>query len=70
MRLVAKKLAGESTPAGYELPAALIKQSDLKKSATPVNMVTLATIIPGWGQSKDFNEPWMDALRAKYGKKK
>ena len=70
MRLVAKKLAGENTPASYELPAALIKQSDLKKSSTPVNMVTLATIIPGWGESKDFNEPWMDALRAKYGKKK
>jgi simple sugar transport system substrate-binding protein len=70
MRLVAKKLAGESTPAVYELPAALITQSDLKKSATPVNMVTLAAIIPGWGQSKDFNEPWMDSLRAKYGKKK
>jgi simple sugar transport system substrate-binding protein len=70
MRLVAKKLAGEMTPASYELPAALIKQSDLKKSPTPVNMVTLAKIIPGWGESKDFNEPWMDALRAKYGKKK
>ncbi len=69
MRLVAKKIAGEPTPAVYELPAALIKQSDLKKSPTPVNMVTLAKIIPGWGESKDFNEPWMDALRAKYGKK-
>jgi hypothetical protein len=33
-------------------------------------MVSLAKIIPGWGESKDFNEPWMDALRAKYGKKK
>ncbi len=70
MRLVAKKLAGEATPAVYELPAALIKQSDLKKSPTPVNMMTLAKIIPGWGESKDFNEPWMDTLRAKYGKRK
>ncbi len=69
MRLVARKLAGDPTPAVYELPAALIRQSDLKKSATPVNMMTLAKIIPGWGESKDFNEPWMDALRAKYGKK-
>ncbi len=68
MRLVAKKLAGEPTPASYELPAALITQRDLKKSPTAVNMVTLATIIPGWGQSKDFNEPWMDALRAKFRK--
>jgi simple sugar transport system substrate-binding protein len=70
MRLVAKKLAGEPTPASYELPAALITQSALKRSPTPVNMVSLAKIIPGWGESKDFNEPWMDALRAKYGKKK
>lgn len=70
MRLVAKKLAGEPTPASYELPAALIRQSDLKKSSTPVNMVTLAKIIPGWGESTDFNEPWMDTLRAKYGKRK
>lgn len=69
MRLIAKKVAGESTPDIYELPAALIKQSDLKKSATPVTMVTLANIIPGWGMSKDFDEPWMAALRAKYGKK-
>ncbi len=69
MRLVAKKLAGEDTPAVYELPAALIKQSDLKKSSTPVNMMTLAKIIPGWGESNDFDEPWMDALRAKYGKR-
>jgi simple sugar transport system substrate-binding protein len=69
MRLVAKKLAGETTPVVYELPAALIMQSDLKKSPTPVNMMTLAKIIPGWGESNDFNEPWMDTLRAKYGKK-
>ncbi len=68
MRLVAKKLAGEPTPASYELPAALISQKDLKKSSTPVNMVSLANIIKGWGESKDFNEPWMDALRAKYRK--
>jgi simple sugar transport system substrate-binding protein len=69
MRLVAKKLAGEPTPDMYELPAALIKQSDLKKSKTPVNMATLASIIPGWGESKDFDEPWMAALRAKNKKK-
>jgi len=65
MRLVAKKLAGEPTPETYELPAALIKQSDLKKSPKPINMATLATIIPGWGESKDFDEPWMATLRAK-----
>lgn len=69
MRLVAKKIAGEATPEVYELPASLIKQSDLRKSPTPVNMATLANIIPGWGVSKDFDEPWMGTLRAKYGKK-
>jgi simple sugar transport system substrate-binding protein len=69
MRLVAKKIAGEPTPAIYELPASLIRQSDLKRSSTAVNMMTLANLIPGWGESKDFNEPWMDALRSKYGKK-
>lgn len=68
MRLVAKKIAGESTPDVYELPAALIKQADLKKSGTPVNMANLDSIIPGWGQSSDFNEPWMDTLRANYKK--
>jgi simple sugar transport system substrate-binding protein len=70
MRIVAKKLAGEATPDLYEFAASLIKQADLKKSKTPVNMTTLASIIPGWGESKDFDEAWMGALRAKYGKKK
>ncbi len=70
LRLVAKKIAGESTPAVYEFAASLIKQADLKKSSTPVNMATLASIIPGWGESKDFNEPWMDILRSKAAKKK
>jgi len=68
MRLVAKKLAGEPTPHTYEFAAALIKQSDLKKSPTPVNMATLASIIPGWGESKDFDEPWMATLRTQHKK--
>jgi simple sugar transport system substrate-binding protein len=70
MRIVAKKIAGEKTPDSYEFAASLIKQADLKKSKTPVNMTTLASIIPGWGESKDFDEAWMGTLRAKYGKKK
>lgn len=68
MRLVAKKIADESTPAMYEFDAALIKQSDLVKSSGIVNMANLDDIIPGWGESNDFNEPWMDILRAHYGK--
>lgn len=68
MRLVAKKIAGESTPDVYEFDAALIKQSDLKKSSSTVNMATLSKIIPGWGESDDLNESWMKTLRSHYGK--
>jgi len=68
MRLVAKKIAKESTPAVYEFDAALIKQSDLNQSSSTVNMASLAEIIPGWGESDDFDEPWMDILRDHYGK--
>ncbi len=70
MRLVAKKIAGENTPEEYLFDAVLIKQSDLSKSATIVNMATLADIIPGWGESDDFNESWMDTLRKYYSKNK
>ncbi|MBB3109778.1 simple sugar transport system substrate-binding protein [Paenibacillus phyllosphaerae] len=63
VRLLAKKIAGEETPATYDLEAANIVQEDLKKSAEPVNMVTLAEIIPGWGQTTAFEEDWMKALK-------
>ena len=44
---------------------------DLKKSTTPVNMVTLANDHPGWGTlDAHLNTPWFDSLRATYGKKK
>ena len=68
MRILAKKLAGEETPASFDLEAALIKQEDLKKSAEPVNMVTLADIIPGWGTTDAFEEDWMKALKQANGK--
>jgi len=35
----------------------------LKKSSEPVNMVTLADLIPGWGQTDAFEETWMKALK-------
>ena len=63
VRLLAKKIAGEDTPATYDLQANLITQEDLKKSSEPVNMVTLANIIPGWGQTDAFEEEWMKALK-------
>lgn len=65
MRLMAKKLAGEQTPDNYEIDANLIKQSQL----TPqTNMTNLNQVIKGWGESKDFDEPWMQKLRDYYGK--
>jgi len=65
MRLLAKKFAGEETPDEYDLEAKLIRQSDLKPDTT---MQTLNEVIPGWGDTTAFNEPWMDKLRAHYGK--
>lgn len=65
MRLLAKKFAGEETPANYDLEAKLIKQSDLKPETT---METLNEVIEGWGKSDAFNEAWMDTLRAFYKK--
>lgn len=68
VRLLAKKIAGEETPAAYSLDAALIDQESLKKSSTPVNMVSLADIIPGWGTTDAFEEEWMKALKKANGK--
>lgn len=68
VRLLAKKLAGEETPQTYNLEAALIDQASLKKSAEPVNMVTLAEIIPGWGTTDAFEESWIKSLKAANGK--
>ncbi len=65
MRLLAKKFAGEETPDEYDLEAKLIRQSDLKPDTT---MQTLNEVIPGWGDTTAFNEPWMDKLRAVHGK--
>ena len=64
VRLLAKKLAGEETPATYDLDAALITQEDLKKSEETVNMASLADIIPGWGTTDAFEEAWMKDLKA------
>lgn len=60
MRILAKKLKGEDTPPTYDLEATLIKKEDMKKDTT---MNTLNEVIPNWGKSDAFNEPWMDELR-------
>lgn len=65
MRILAKKLAGEETPESYDLEAHLIKKSQLAADTT---MNTLGEVVPGWGTSDAFNEPWMDELRAQNAK--
>lgn len=65
MRLLAKKLAGETTPDTYSLEAKLIKTSQLKPDTV---MTNLQEVVEGWGKSDAFNEPWMDTLRAAYKK--
>ncbi|OLS40499.1 sugar ABC transporter substrate-binding protein [Bacillus sp. MRMR6] len=68
MRLLAKKFAEEETPQTYDLEASLISQEGLQKSKEPVNMVNLAEIIAGWGQSDAFEEDWMKKLKDHYKK--
>ncbi|SHF17034.1 simple sugar transport system substrate-binding protein [Seinonella peptonophila] len=66
MRLLAKKLAGEQVPASFEIKANLIKKDQLTPES---NMVNLNKVIQGWGESKEFDEAWMQKLRDQYGKK-
>lgn len=68
MRLIAKKIAGEETPADHKLQASLITQEQLKKAGKPVNMESLSELIPGWGVSEDFNEAWMKELKELFKK--
>lgn len=65
LRLIAHKIAGESTPATYDFKAASIPQALLIAQPGPVNVSSLSKIIPGWGQSNDFIAPWFAALEAK-----
>lgn len=60
MRILAKKLKGEETPETFNLEANLIKAEQLKSDTI---MTTLSEVVPGWGKSDAFNEPWMDELR-------
>jgi simple sugar transport system substrate-binding protein len=63
LRLVAKKIAGEETPQSYELPAHLIKSSQLEEADGTVNMSQLGQVVEGWGELDAFEEPWFDTLR-------
>lgn len=65
LRILLNKIAGAETPKYYDLEAALITNDKLANSSTPVNMQNLADIIPGWGTSTAFEEPWMVGLKEK-----
>lgn len=69
VRLLLKKLAGETTPTYYDLQANIINGDVLRNSGKQVNMQNLSEIITGWGKSNDFEEPWIKALKEKNGKK-
>lgn len=66
-RILLKKIAGEETPKYYDLEASLITSDNLAYAGKAVNMQNLSEIIPGWGQSSAFIEPWMVALKNKKG---
>ena len=68
LRLIANKLAGEPTPATYQFKAAAIPQALLVSQTGPINVASLGKIIPGWGSSEDFIQPWFATLQAKSGK--
>ncbi|WP_026691546.1 sugar ABC transporter substrate-binding protein [Alteribacter aurantiacus] len=63
LRILAKKLAGEDTPDTYDLEATLISRDQLLEANEPVNMVNLADIIPGWGETDAFEEDWIKTLK-------
>lgn len=65
MRLVAKKIAGEATPATYQFKAASISQQQLNSQPGAVNVASLNKIVPGWGGNEDFVAPWFATLAAK-----
>ncbi|MFD2442797.1 sugar ABC transporter substrate-binding protein [Bacillus sp. CGMCC 1.16607] len=68
LRMVAKKIAGEETPQKYDLEAYLISQEELQVSKQPVEMTTLASVLPGWGLSTELEEDWMKTLKEYYKK--
>lgn len=63
MRLMAKKLAGETTPDIYEIPATVIKQEDLNAKNEKITVDTLNKVYADWGVSDTFLEPWMENLK-------
>jgi len=64
VRLLAKKIAGEETPATYEIPATTIAQEDLIEAGGQITVETLADVYDTWGKSDSFDEEWMKTIRA------
>lgn len=65
LRILLKKIAGDPTPKYYDLEASMITSDKLTTAASAVNMQSLADIVPGWGTSTSFEEPWMTGLKVK-----
>lgn len=67
MRLLAAKFAGEDTPDEYNLPAQLVKTSQLNKD---INMTNIATVVDGWGEEKGMFDDydWMEAIKKEVAK--
>jgi len=65
VRLIALKLAGETTPASYDFKASAIPQALLVSQPGAVNVAGLDKVVPGWGQTQDFVAPWFTTLEAK-----
>lgn len=62
MRLIAAKFAGEETPNEFNLPAQLVKTSELNKD---INMTNIADVVDGWGEEKGIfdNFEWMKKIK-------
>lgn len=62
MRLIAAKFAGEDTPDEYNLPAKLVKTTDLNED---INMTNIANVVDGWGEKEGIFDTydWMNKLK-------
>lgn len=63
VRLLLMKVAGENAPKYYDVEPSYITADELRSAGTSVNMQNIGKLIPGWGNSTEFEEPWMDTLK-------
>lgn len=68
VRILAQKIAGETTPATYQVEPALITKEDLSKAGKSVNMSSLSEVVPGWGKSDACLTSWMKELKNDFKK--